>query len=196
MTEQIKILIDLDLTLFNTDWLWHSYLYDRCKKRDSQRFIEDYNHNQVSYNLLEYFEFPRWVNGFDFWKEPDTYKNCNIHDNAVEVIKHLYEAGCQIIFCSHCMNCIDQIKYKSERLTLEFHDIDYVFIPLHDKGLVKADIFIDDRNSFLNMASEDVMLIKYDTPYTQDEILERNHSVVKNWLEIEDLICNYLEENV
>lgn len=188
--------IDLDITLFDTDEGWREYLVRNSTDFNIAEYRKDVPNDSVEYNLEHYFTLKEGVNGFDYWSDPKTYLDCNIHPNAKRVIQNLYEANCEIVFISYCMGCSDQVKYKIERLKREFDFLlpeDFHFVATKSKGMVNCDILIDDRNEFLNMMREGVKLIKYDSPYIQAEPLLRNHTLCTNWNQIEDVVCNYLE---
>ena len=60
-----------------------------------------------------------------------------------------------------------------------------------EKGYVRCDYFIDDRVKYLNQQPNDVKLIKFDTPYIQDESLEPGGKWIvkaKDWEEIYNII--------
>lgn len=197
--QKIKIGIDLDITLFDTDEMWLSWLENesRGKPWNHKKYLEDKLRNDVDYNLTNYFPSISKEDGFKYWSDPLTYKECNIHTGAKNVIKELYQANCEIIFISYCMNCPDQIKYKIERLKDEFDFMmpdDFNFIPAKKKHLVKCDILVDDRNSFLVPMDEGVTLIKWDSPYQQEINLDRPHHLCKTWQEVEDVFCKALED--
>lgn len=196
--QKIKIGIDLDITLFNTDTHWLKWLMIKSNKDfNRKQYVSDSNNNKVEYNLTKYFEDISSEEGFKYWSDPSTYKNCDIHEGAIDVIRNLYEANCEIIFISYCMNCPDQIKYKLKRLKEEFDFMlpeDFNFIPAKKKHLIKCDLLIDDRNSFLQEMSDGVELIKWESPYVQEVELDKPHAVCKTWQEVENAICDWMEE--
>ncbi|WNO47324.1 hypothetical protein [Vibrio phage vB_VibM_10AMN] len=196
--QKIKIGIDLDITLFNTDIHWLKWLMLKPNKGfNRKQYISDSNNNNVEYNLTKYFEGISSEEGFKYWSDPNTYKSCDIHEGAKDVIRNLYEANCEIIFISYCMNCPDQIKYKLKRLKEEFDFMlpeDFNFIPAKKKHLVKCDLLVDDRNSFLQEMDDSVKLIKWESPYIQEVELDKPHTVCKTWVDVETIICDWMEE--
>ncbi|AGH32257.1 hypothetical protein VPHG_00194 [Vibrio phage 11895-B1] len=195
---KIKIGIDLDITLFDTDKGWYNFLLNNCTYHNLASYRSDVLGGCVAYDLRKYFTLKDGVDGFSYWSDKNTYAKCDVHRFAKQVIQNLYEANCEIIFISYCMGCPDQIKYKMKRLREEFDFLlpdDFNFIPTKKKGLVKCDILIDDRHEFINQMDKGVKIIKYASPYVQSEPLDKEVSVCNNWNDVEDLICNYLENN-
>ena len=192
-----RIICDLDLTVVSSDLGWIEWL-----KHSSKVFYEDsYNHdllnNQVEYYLPSYFELYEGVDPMDYWAENRTYPSVKILPNAERVIKNLYQAGYEIIFVSFCMGCKDQFANKFKFLEKTFDYMlpdDLTFIPAKKKHLIRGNYIIDDRNQFLTTQPESVKVVKIKTPYTQDYSLDREHTLVENWLEIEDYFCKELEE--
>lgn len=186
------ILIDLDITLFNTDEMWFKWLDERgvCSRLS---LIDDQINSEVSYDISKYFTLPEDVKPFDFWSEGTTYEDCQIHPHAVDVITQLYKAGFKIIFCTYCMQCGVQFENKSARIAKEFSHIDYSFVATKDKGVVKCDYFIDDRHSFINQT--DAKGILYSSPYEQDEPLTKEVITIESWLDIEQYFIDEILEN-
>ncbi|BAV80867.1 putative 5'(3')-deoxyribonucleotidase [Vibrio phage RYC] len=199
-TNKLQVVIDLDLTLYDTDKGWFDWLNHVCDDFDFVRYQADLLADKVNYNLSVYFTLPEYLDPFLYWKDKDTYVHCETHRFARNVIKNLYEAGFEIVFCSYCMGCPEQIKYKLTRLKSEFDFLlpdDFNFIPTRKKGLLKgAHIIIDDRNEFLNQFGDDVLKIRYQTPYTQDHVIEGEVVDCSNWNKVEDVICEWMEENL
>ena len=196
LNDKIKIGIDLDLTIFDTDRGWCEWLYRNSTDHDLSRYMEDLLNDNVDYNLANYFTMKDGVDSFSYWSEESTYEDCNIFPHAKRFIQDLYEANCEIVFISYCMGCKNQIGHKIDRLKKEFDFLlpeDFNFMPARKKGLVKCDLLVDDRNEFLSQMSQDVKLIKYNTPYRQNVPLDREHIVCNNWYQVEDEICKWLE---
>lgn len=196
LNDKIKIGIDLDLTIFDTDKGWMEWLHRNSTDHDLSRYMEDLLNDNVDYNLANYFTMKDGVDSFSYWSEESTYEDCNIFPHAKRFIQDLYEANCEIVFISYCMGCKNQIGHKIDRLKKEFDFLlpeDFNFMPARKKGLVKCDLLVDDRNEFLSQMSQDVKLIKYNTPYRQNVPLDREHIVCNNWYQVEDEICKWLE---
>lgn len=192
------VAIDLDLTLFDTDVGWYNYLYKNSIDHDFAQYMSDKLSDNIEYNLRKYFTFESGFEGFDYWAKESTYQECDIHPYAKRVIQNLYEANIEIVFVSYCMGCTNQINNKIRRLKQEFDFMlpdDFNFVPAKKKNLVRCDLLIDDRHNFLNQMQDDVKLIKFDTPYVQEEPLKRKDvSVVSNWKQIENIICTMIED--
>lgn len=192
------IAIDLDITLFDTDTLWLLYLSEKESEHYSMNdFQEDCKRGNVSYNLTEYFPTITTEEGMKFWKDPAIYEECNIHHHAVETIKQLYQANCEIVFVTYCMGCPEHTRVKIKRLQKDFPFLlpdDFNFVATKKKGTVRCDVLIDDRNTFLNQQPENVKIIKYYSPYSQEETLDREHTLCKDWYQVEDEVVKFLEE--
>lgn len=196
-TNKIKIGIDLDLTIFDTDKGWVEWLHRNSTDHDLSRYMEDLLNDNVDYNLANYFTMKDDVDSFSYWSEESTYADCNIFPHAKRFIQDLYEANCEIIFISYCMGCKDQIGHKIDRLKKEFDFLlpdDFNFVATKKKGTVRCDVLIDDRNTFLNQQPENVKIIKYYSPYSQEETLDREHTLCKDWYQVEDEVVKFLEE--
>lgn len=194
--DKIKIGIDLDLTIFDTDKGWLEWLHRNSINHDLSSYMEDLLNDNVDYNLANYFTMKDGVDSFSYWSEESTYSDCNIVPHAKRFIQDLYEANCEIVFISYCMGCKNQIGNKIHRLKNEFDFLlpeDFNFMPARKKGLVKCDLLVDDRNDFLSQMSQDVKLIKYNTPYRQNVPLDRDYVVCNNWHQVEDEICKWME---
>lgn len=186
------IAIDLDITLYLTGTHWMEWLIEKCG--DPTNLEED--SYWIDYDLRKYFNLPKGLNGFEFWSEPETYENCKVKEGAVEVIEELYNKGFEIVFVSYCMGCPDQIKHKMKRLKKDFPFLlpeDFHFVATKSKGLVKCDYLIDDRNVFLNQTEGDVINLKMESRYTQDEPLKKEVIDVRDWEEILKVIY-YMED--
>ena len=186
------IAIDCDLVIYQTDRLWWKWLVEKCGGcKDS--YEDSY---WIDYDLRTYFDLPKGLNGMEFWSEPETYENCEIKEGAVDVIKGLYNEGFVIVFVSYCMGCPDHIKHKMKRLKKDFPFLlpeDFHFVATKSKGLVKCDYLVDDRNTFLNQTSGDMIGFKMETRYTQDEPLQKEIIDVDSWDEIRKAIT-YTED--
>ena len=181
------IAIDIDLTIAQTDLGWLEWLKQSSVFFYEEDYLKDLELRQVDYYLPKYFELCATVEPMDYWKENRTYPTVSLLSGCVEVVEKLYKEGNTIAFVSYCMGCSEQVKNKIRFLKYHFGDIvgtDLHFIATKSKDLVRCDVLIDDRNSFLSSMPEDVQLIKINTPYTQDKKLDREHLLVDNWSQI------------
>lgn len=191
-----RIGIDLDLTTVRSDLGWLSWLEQRSTFFRRKEYTQALLSGRVEYYLPKYFVLHKGVDPMAYWKEKVTYPNVAFLPECKEVIRNLYEAGYEIIFISYCMGCPDQIGNKLNFLKEEFDFLlprDFNFVPTKKKHLVNVDYMIDDRNQFLQTMDSNVKLIKIKTPYTQDFELNREHTLVGNWSEVEDYFCEELE---
>lgn len=189
---KMTIAIDLDITLYLTGTHWREWLIEKCDGCKAS-YEDSY---WIDYDLRTYFNLPEGLNGFEFWSEPETYENCTIKEGAVEVIEELYNKGFEIVFVSYCMGCPDQIKHKIKRLKKDFPFLlpeDFHFVATKSKGLVKCDYLIDDRNVFLNQTAGDVINLKMESRYAQDEPLKKEVIDVRDWEEVLKVI-SYTED--
>lgn len=123
-----------------------------------------------------------------FWSTPFLYQKLTPRQDAVEYITKLHEAGYEIGFVTYCKKAHLSSKCKMIKRYFPF----YKFIQAtKEKGYTRCDFFIDDRHKYLNQQPNGVKLIKFDTPYVQDEVLEpKDKWIVKasNWKEIYEII--------
>lgn len=192
------IAIDCDITLWDTDCGWFDYLDDRTEEQYyGYTHCKDSLNKRVNYNLTSYFSDITFEEGMKYWDKPETYVNCKTHKHAVETIRQLYMAGCEIVFVTYCMGSSVHANAKYKRLLEDFDFIpkdELNFVATNNKGLVKADIIVDDRNKYLNQMSEGVKLIKFDSPYTQEETIDREYVLCEDWYQVEDELVKFLEE--
>jgi 5'(3')-deoxyribonucleotidase len=180
--------IDVDLCVVNPvfgreGYDWFSYLRRECIDMDV-RFYDDLENGRVNYDLGSYFTLPDGICAFDFWRDKDMYQNFQPLYGAKKYIDKLSKDNI-IIFTSYCK----ANHYKSKYLFLkEYFPYLEGFYATKNKRFVRSDIFIDDRNNFINQQYDDVICIKYNTPYTQDEPLTREVKVCDNWKEIYEYI--------
>lgn len=123
-----------------------------------------------------------------FWSTPFLYQKLTPRVDALEYITKLNEEGYEIGFVTYCKKAHLSSKCKMIKKYFPF----YKFIQAtKEKGYTRCDYFIDDRNKYLNQQTSDVKLIKFDTPYVQDEILEPKGKWVvkaKDWKEVYELV--------
>lgn len=191
------IAIDIDLTIVPSDKGWFEWLKNSSKVFYEESFYHDLLMKKVEYYLPSYFELYEGVNPMDYWAENRTYPSLPLLSDAYRVIKNLYQAGYEIVFVSFCMDCKTQFENKLKFLQKRFDFLmpdDLTFIPAKKKHYIRCDYIIDDRNLFLKNQPEDVKLIKMETPYTQCSDLNREHTKVSNWNEIEDYFVKEIED--
>lgn len=160
---------DVDLTIFRTDRMWLAWLEKMFGKKVLPLQNIDYNFD--NYYLEEHEETDNAFTKDWFFNREDLYtkRRLYIMKDAVEVCNRLKARGHRVyaITDSSRVNLISKfVMCKSVFL------MDKVF-RRSNKASVDVDIFIDDRNKYLNQFKDkkDTILIKVVTPYTQDEEL-------------------------
>lgn len=171
------IAVDIDETCVNMWPMWLSW----C----NYKFEADFNGFGVgwNYNLQNVFN----ENAIDFWSDKDLYYNVRPMQNSVEVLEKLKSQGWQIGFVSYAKK--GHFESKCDWVNKWFPFRDFIHCT-KEKGFTRCTHFIDDRNKYLNQQPKDVKLIKMQTPYTQDEMLMREHFVVQDWYDFEVLVDN------
>jgi 5'(3')-deoxyribonucleotidase len=188
MTKQKVIALDVDLVLTNIIPKWQMYLHSRCISFDHKRFNKDLQHERVDYNITRYYELPMDVDGFDFWRQHDLYDDAKLLKYAKEVIMNWYMDGHELVFTSFCFSEHEQSKIKFLKRSLSFIDEeDFHFISTKSKGMVRADVCLDDRNVFLNQMGNKTLCIKFHTPYTQCEEARQHYITYNNWKDLGEM---------
>lgn len=82
-----------------------------------------------------------------------------------------------------------------KRETEEFFSLEpgsgHGFYATKNKAGLKLDVIIDDRNEFLNQFGDDVLKIKFWTPYDQSEELKVSIDLeTSDWSHIQDFILD------
>ncbi|MFT1680961.1 hypothetical protein [Vibrio cholerae] len=202
MKKKIAINIDLVCTKdLGIDWYEYlvsnhgDYFYDESY----ERFCKDVENNQVDYNIAKYFDLPWWVYSMAFWKQEDLYDKEVLAESCYDVVKNLWQAGFEIYFLSHTTFEHIHSKYRFLQRNFDFlyESGDLHFVASKSKCCMggSAAIIIDDRISNLNMFKHvDTLRILYDTPYRQDVVSTEEYVVAKSWVDIEDIICKWMEE--
>ena len=175
----MRIVIDVDLCVVDVSQGWLAYLNSYYKQTTN---IPEEN---IEYDLSNYFticdhKFAMGVDGFHkYW----TWSN--LYDYAVplpytrEIINNWMAQGHDVVFVS----MIRGDHYQSKQLFLEKYFKAASFVATSRKDLIPCDVFIDDRNNFLNMANAKHKF-KVKTPYTQDTKLNTEVVEVENFTDI------------
>ena len=124
----------------------------------------------------------------DFWSTPNLYQKLVPKEGAVETLTKLNDEGWEIGFVTYCKKAHLSSKCRWLKQYFPFYKFIY---PTKEKGYVRCDYFIDDRNKYLNQQPIGVKLIKFNSPYVQDESLEPNGKQlieVDNWKQIYDVL--------
>lgn len=203
--QPLNIVIDVDETVVNSALHWFNYLRELHGEHfNVDQYLKDKEDgNFIHYDLGKHIskDSPVKQDHFDFWRDKDLYQGIPTYLDMFRVehvLKELYHAGHNIIFASFCAEG-QHTGSKSQYLRNRFSFIDpldFNFFESKNKWLLKdvADIFIDDRNEFCNMFdTEKTLVLRIDSPYTQDVELQNNVVDVSDWYQIEDVINNLLE---
>lgn len=194
------VICDIDLTFVDSgvpwlDWLTSVYGVEpdfSIKSPDGMTY----------YNLSKYFPAPlaHQINPYDFWEDPHLYDKLKPIEGAVEALRKIKAAGSPIRFGSYCKNGHFSSKARMiKRYTSDFLDIETGstgdgFYATKVKNGIKGAVIIDDRNQFLNQFGDDVIKIKFWTPYTQDEEPSCKYDLVtSDWNEIGDFVVDILQ---
>lgn len=204
MQKKNKISVAIDIDLVCTKDLgqrWWDFLTTRYFdfQTDAQycKFCSDYENGVAEYNLSKYFNLPDHIDSMSFWKQPNLYDNEDLAEGCYEVVKNLYEAGIEIAFVSHTNFEHIHSKYDFIKRHFDFlsNNDDLHFIATRSKFCTDGafDIIIDDRNENLEYATN-ALLIKMKTPYKQYRPLDKPHTVCKTWRDVENVICDWMED--
>lgn len=166
------VAIDVDLTLIDTGTSWLKWLNRKSGKRLS---LEDCGYD---YNLAT--SFPEVKDPYSYWRQKDLYDGLIPRDDALRIVARLCKEH-SVVFVSAVKG--DHHKSKYNFLKRWFPNMQG-FIATKEKNFVKCDMLIDDRNSFLNLMPEEVIKIKIDTPYTQDQPLSTKVIHCRDWFDI------------
>lgn len=173
-----KILaLDIDETVVSMWPLWKHW----CEESFG---VSPYYSGTIDYNLCNVFG----EKAIEFWSDKDLYYNVPPMKNSVETLELMKNMGWQIGFVSYTKK--GHFESKCDWVNKWFPFKDFIHCT-KEKGFTRCTHFIDDRNKYLNQQPEGVKLIKMQTPLTQDEILLREHFVVNDWFEFEQLIDEF-----
>lgn len=164
------IAFDVDLVLVDPSVKWRRFMDERGGFDYSQT-EEVALFSKLSYDLSVYYNISREL-AFSFWDSDDLYDSLKPIDGAVKTVAAILEAGHDVIFVS---KCTDGHKESKHLFLRTFFGPDAVLIDTPDKGVLDGlvDVFIDDRNEFLNQfTSGETCLIRPNTEFTQGEELE------------------------
>lgn len=171
--------IDIDEVVVNTWPLWLDWANAVTGKSLSP---EDVN---FAYDLRPFFpEF----DALDFWRQNYLYEMISPRPNCVKALQAINNMGVDIGFVSYCKAG----HFASKCRFIKKHFPYYKFInATKEKGYTLCDIAIDDRNKHLNQFRDNVSLIKFETPYSQDVELNKAVAVVSNWSQVLDYVRRF-----
>lgn len=198
-SQKTPIIVDVDLTFVDSAAPWMQWLEDVYGVAPD--WTKGPGNGQVSYNLSEYFPAPKvhQIDPFEFWEDPYLYDKLVPRPGAVAALERMKAAGHPIRFGSFCKNGHFSSKARMlKRYTSHFLDLDKGttgdgFYATKVKSGIAGGVIIDDRHAFLNQFGSDVLKIKFDTVFTQDEgIVEGGYDLTsEDWNEIADFVIEY-----
>ncbi|WOZ57518.1 5'(3')-deoxyribonucleotidase [Pseudomonas phage vB_PseuGesM_254] len=138
--------------------------------------VEEHEVN-MNYSLMEYF--PE-IDALDFWRQNYLYDTMIPRSDCLNALWDLKE-HMDIGFVTYCK--AGHFSSKCRFLKRYFPFVKFINAT-KEKGYTLCDYAIDDRNKHCNQYPNNVIVLKYLTPYTQDVELDREVIEVKNWKEI------------
>lgn len=184
-----RLLVDVDDTLINN--LWNEGLNGFLGTNFKREEIKTYS---VDKYITTDEERSRFLN---YIKDKSFYDGCRIIEDAVRVMKKLYEKY-DLYICSACVLNIGkgyaytnsyQQKFDILRKYFPFISPER-FIFTQNKNIIKADIIIDD--SLYNFYGDEELKLMYNCFMNDDvdeaEIKNLNIRRVNSWKEIEDIL--------
>lgn len=192
------ILIDVDLTFIDSGWPWLSWMESVYQVAPATALMEkDFNETGLyNYNLSKYFptRCQEAIPPYEFWEDPHLYDKLKPLPGAVDAVRRLHEAGHPIRFVSYCKKGHFSSKVRFLKRHCPFLDLDNGtdgsgFYATKVKAGVAGGVIIDDRHQFLNQFDDNVIKVKFDTPFTQDEeprtqydLTSCDWNVIAEWL--------------
>lgn len=192
------ILVDVDLTFVDSGWPWLEWMENVYQiKADSLLMENDRREfGLFDYNLSKYFptRCKEAIAPYEFWEDPHLYDKLKPMPGAVDAIRRLHEAGHPIRFVSYCKKGHFSSKVRFLKRHCPFLDLDNGtdgsgFYATKVKAGVTGGVIIDDRNQFLNQFSDEVIKVKFATPFTQEEdprtqydLVSSDWNVIAEWL--------------
>lgn len=172
----MKIAIDIDETVCSHAMNWLFWLEEKTKAGKINSILKE---QHPEYNFTKYYKEELkalGLTGEEFWEEV-SYDNVEPFKGCQRAINRLGRNH-QIIFVSHCKagHLYSKIKWVKRTFSVKTY-----FIDTKNKGFIDCDVFIDDRNVFLNQMPKKVKCIKISTPYTQSEDFTRPVQELKDW---------------
>lgn len=202
MESKVAIIIDVDLTFVDsgTPWLhWMEQVYKVPPNAEMiQKDLDEKGH--LDYNLSVYFPSPlkSQIPPYEFWEDPHLYDKMEPMPGAVLAIRRLWSAGHPIRLVSFCKKGHFSSKVRFLKHYLPFLDLDKGtdgsgFYATKVKSGVSGGVIIDDRHNFLNQFPDDVIKVKFDTLYSQEEEPRVQYDLVsRNWAEIANFLLETL----
>lgn len=192
------ILVDVDLTFVDSGWPWLEWMENVYQIKADRLLMENDRREfgLFDYNLSKYFptRCKEAIAPYEFWEDPHLYDKLKPMPGAVDAIRRLHEAGHPIRFVSYCKKGHFSSKVRFLKRHCPFLDLDNGtdgsgFYATKVKAGVTGGVIIDDRNQFLNQFSDEVIKVKFATPFTQEEdprtqydLVSSDWNVIAEWL--------------
>lgn len=182
-----RIIIDLDDVITTAEgWL---YVINKFLGTDYKE------ENFKEYYLQDVIPEERKGEFVEFFRNFNTYDECNLRKDAVEVIRRLNEKY-EIYICSAYVYRDDPgfsgkaLNQKFDFLFKNFPFIDpHRFIFVDKKSILDCDIRIDDKETNLENAETKLLFTAYHNKNVPDEELkERGITRVNNWADIAKIL--------
>jgi len=189
-----KILaIDVDLTVLPSDIAWFEYLNKLANYPYKSFDCLPRVYGILDYNFMHYFPMLSVEQVQSFWKQTNAYDNLVPLPNVVELLSKLDSHEVQIVWVSMS----DPLHQKSKEACLKreimayIPDMEYKFVATQHKGLINADIFIDDRLYHHAQFSDNpkCFCIWLDRKYNQLDAPKKMYKICEraiDWYEIEN----------
>ena len=184
--------VDIDLTVVDTVSPWIDYMNNLTGLN-----FEITEGCQYPYNLTRIYAHAL-VNPtdtselFEYWKSKTLYDNLQPLPGSVEALKKLNDLGYDIVFASVLKHGHDKSKYYFLKRHFPFMA---AAVFTKEKGYIKADLVIDDRNEYLNQFDgECVTKVRMVTPFIQTvNTTEYNQSgedviEIDSWLDFGEVL--------
>lgn len=167
-----KILaIDIDECVVDMWPVWLSWCNSMYNKSLT---AEDIGHE---YDLTKHFGY----SCLDFWATPNLYQRLKPKEGCVHALDRLHFMGWKFGFVSYAKK--GHFESKCDFINEWFPNRSFIHCT-KEKGFTRCDVFIDDRNKYLNQQLDGVDRIKMETPYTQDEALGYGVVKVNTWHDV------------
>lgn len=186
----MRIGVDVDGVVCDTNWMWYSYLNSRYNMKlewvNKTLSREPYS---IPYNISEMFIIPTNCDPFTFWKDPNLYEGLSPITDSVGMLYKLSEEGHEIVFISQAKGWHSKSKYYFIDKWFPFKD---GVVLTKEKHFVGVDVMIDDTNHVLDSMPENVLTIKFREDTIQPEP-KRKHLLAMDWKDVYN-ICTNKEE--
>lgn len=186
----MNIGVDFDLTVVDCifqqgGWIDHlnTISYHYISKDQFSKMEE------IEYDLGTYYKDLPEAESFSFWKDVSLYQKLKPYEDAVTVINKLAEQGHNIVFLSHCQQNHFKSKVQAAKEWFRIPKSQFCFMATKEKHFANVDLMVDDRNNFLNGFGDEIVKIKFETPYSQSEELKVSIDLkTNNWKTIGEFI--------